>query len=408
MLFSHYLRQAFLGLAFFLLVSGSATAGSLAGTVVEIHDGDTITIICLKRPLQVRLMGIDAPDKEQPYAEASRQHLSDLILNQFVVVEYSGLGAYALIVGRVFLNKTDVGAQMIRDGVAWYDKPYDTILTESQRQMYAACELAARAEHRGIWQDQNPVSPWEFKETRRLGQLAKVSPSPSVLKPAPAPAAQSKKTALTNETLSPSFASTGAFSMGSSEAVRVSSDSEWIRFRQPNSKVSMFVPGDGTKHTTKVLMEDGRVADFHIYLGRSDKTSYIILSSTGPHAGESDAEVMNGAIKGFVDGIKRDWQKLGSTFECYPDQDRDFSVSGYAGRQYDLRGCTVPGRVRFYTRVVNNVRELYLTAAFFFGSSDDPNARRFFDSFAVSTPAGSSRAKTNPALPKGSSNQKKI
>jgi hypothetical protein len=56
----------------------------------------------------------------------------------------------------------------------------------------------------------------------------------------------------------------------------------------------------------------------------------------------------------------------------------------------------------------NNVRELYLTAASFFGSSDDPNARRFFDSFAVSMPAGSSRAKTNPALSKGSSSKKKI
>lgn len=46
---TQYMSQAFLSLAFLLLVSGSATAGSLAGTVVEIHDGDTITIICLKR-----------------------------------------------------------------------------------------------------------------------------------------------------------------------------------------------------------------------------------------------------------------------------------------------------------------------------------------------------------------------
>jgi hypothetical protein len=84
MLFSRYMRQAFLSLAFLLLASGSAAAGSLPGTVVKIHDGDTITIICFKRPLQVRLMGIDAPDKEQPYADASRQHLSDLILNQIL------------------------------------------------------------------------------------------------------------------------------------------------------------------------------------------------------------------------------------------------------------------------------------------------------------------------------------
>lgn len=382
---SHYIRRAFLSLAFFLLVSGSATAGTLLGTVTQINSGDSITIICLKRPLEIHLMGIVAPDKEQAYADVSRQHLSDLILNKQVEVEYSGLGVNSLIVGRVFVKGTDVGAQMIRDGVAWYDRPYDTILTNEQRQMYAACELAAQTERRGLWQDQKPVPPWEFRETRRLGEASKVSPS--AVAP-PAPRTRSQKPALTNESLSPSFASTGAFSLGSSEAVQMSSNSPWTRYNHPDVKVSMLVPGDGTKRSSKVMLADGRVVDLNIYLGRFDKTTYLVLSSTGPNAGESDTEILDSAIKGFIGGIQSDWLKLGATFECYPDLERNFAVSGYTGRQYDLTGCTVPGRARFYTRVVNNVRELYLSAAFFFGPSDDPNARRFFDSFAVSTTAG--------------------
>lgn len=401
MRFSHYIRQAFLSLAFCLLVSGAATAGTLFGTVTEIDDGDTITIICLKRPLKVHLMGIDAPAKEQAYADVSRQHLSDLILNKLVVVEYSGLGDNALIVGKVFLKEMDVGAQMIRDGVAWYDRTFDTMLSESQRQTYAACELAARTEHRGIWQDRNPLPPWEFKEARPLGELSRLSPSVRIT-----PDDQrNKKSGLTSESLSPSFAGTGTFSLGSSEAVPVSSDSRWIRLTQPGAKASMLVPGAGTQRSTKVLLADGRVVDSNIYLGRFDETTYVVVSSTGPNAGESDAEIMEGAIRGFVGGIQSDWQKLGTPFECYPDLDRDFSVSGYAGRQYDLSGCTIPGRARFYTRVVNNVRELYLTAAFF-GPSDGPYSRRFFDSFAENKPAGSSRTKTKPPLSRGSRNQK--
>ncbi|MCM3874215.1 MAG: thermonuclease family protein, partial [Pyrinomonadaceae bacterium] len=326
MLFSKCLRQAFLSLAFFLLVTSSVTAGTLFGTVSEIHDGDTITIICLKRPLQIHLMGIMAPEKEQPYSEVARQHLSDLILNSQVVVETSGLGENALIVGRVFLKEADVGAQMLRDGAAWYDKPYDSILTEDQRQMYLACESAARSEHRGIWQDANPLPPWEFKEGMRLPAPSKSSPVVNTKA-----AAQTRRSGLTSESLSPSFASTGPLSLGSSEPVAVSSDSRWVRYTQPDSKASILVPGDGSKRTTQVLMGDGRVVKVNTYQGRADRTAYVVVSSTGPSAGESDADIMDNAIKGFIGGIQNDFKKLGATFECYPNLDREILVSGYAG-----------------------------------------------------------------------------
>lgn len=401
MLFSHHLRQAFFSLAFFLLAAATANAGTLFGTVTEIYDGDTISLICLKRPLKVHLVGIEAPDPDQPYADVAKQHLSDLILNKLVVVHYSGLGDDALILGKVILKDTDIGAQMLRDGVAWYDKNYDNILTENQRQVYAASELAARNERRGIWQDSNPISPWDFRESRRLGEISKASPSVKT----PPVVQRKQKSKLTSEHLSPSFASGGAFSLSTSEAVPISSDADWIRLTQPEAKASMLVPGSGSQRSSKVLLEDGRVLTSHTYLGRFDKTTYVVVSSMGADAKESDLDVLDGSIRGFVDGIQSEWRKLGSKFECYPALDQSFSVSGYAARQYDLTGCTVPGRVRFYTRVVNNVRELYLAAAFYFGPSDDPNAVRFFNSFAENKPSRSAPNKAKPVLSTTSSNK---
>jgi hypothetical protein len=290
---------------------------------------------------------------------------------------------------------------MLRDGVAWYDKNYDNILTENQRQVYAASELAARNERRGIWQDSNPISPWDFRESRRLGEISKASTSAKT----PPVVQRKQKSELTSENLSPSFASGGAFSLSTSEAVPISSDSDWIRLTQPEAKASMLVPGSGSQRSSKVLLEDGRVLTSHTYLGRFDKTTYVVVSSMGADAKESDLEVLDGSIRGFVSGIQSEWQKLGSKFECYPALDQNFSVSGFAARQYDLTGCTVPGRVRFYTRVVNNIRELYLAAAFYFGPSDDPNAVRFFNSFAENKPTRPVSNKAKPVLSTTSSNK---
>ncbi|MGH9969591.1 MAG: thermonuclease family protein [Pyrinomonadaceae bacterium] len=369
-------------LATLLLVVGLARAGTLYGTVTEIDDGDTVTIICLNRPLKVRLMGIDAPDNNQAYADVARQHLSDLILNKFVTVQYSSLGAHGLIIGKVFLKEMDVGAQMIRDGVAWFSKDYDTSLTEKEREVYAASEVAARNEQRGIWQDKNPLPPWEFKEAQRRGQLEKASPNPQTS----TVAKRSSNSGLTSESLLQSFSGSGdasLSSMASSKNYSGNSDSRWIRLSPPSANFSIMVPSDGTQRSLAVPIADGREADFHIYFGRYEKTAYVVVSSTTPNGNDVSPRLLDGAIKGFIAGIQADWLKLGSTFTCEPTLDREFSVSGYDARQYDLSRCTVPGKIRLYTRVVGGMRELYLNGAFFFGSPDDPNANQFFKSFSI-------------------------
>src|SRR5262245_262321 len=51
-------------------------AETLAGRVVGISDGDTLTVLVEKRQVKVRINGIDAPEKEQAFAEQSKQNLS--------------------------------------------------------------------------------------------------------------------------------------------------------------------------------------------------------------------------------------------------------------------------------------------------------------------------------------------
>ena len=168
----HLIRIILLA-ALLLSVYTLGSASGLEGQVAEVVDGGTITVISLKRPVKIRLIGLAALDPKQPYADVARQHLSDLILNKYVVVRYSRL-QHGYLVGKVLLGDMDVGAQMIRDGVAWYDKPDESHLGEQERELYDASEQAARNERRGLWHDESPIAPWEF----RRAQLARLNPTP--------------------------------------------------------------------------------------------------------------------------------------------------------------------------------------------------------------------------------------
>ena len=50
-------------------------AETLAGRVVGIRDGDTLTVLVAKRLIKVRLADIDAPERRQPFGTRSRQSL---------------------------------------------------------------------------------------------------------------------------------------------------------------------------------------------------------------------------------------------------------------------------------------------------------------------------------------------
>src|ERR1044071_3700207 len=139
-------------LALGIIICGfvSADAASLFGKVIEVNSGDMITIFNLNRPVRVKLMGVDAPEMNQAFGDVAQKHLSDLVFEKSVLVEYAGIAADSSLTGRVFLNDADIGAQMIRDGVAWFDPSNGNRLSETNREVYQQSEQAARSEKRGL------------------------------------------------------------------------------------------------------------------------------------------------------------------------------------------------------------------------------------------------------------------
>ncbi|MDB6117318.1 MAG: putative prophage MuMc02, nuclease [Verrucomicrobiaceae bacterium] len=132
----------------------------IAGKVVSVHDGDTLTLQSGGRgskKLKVRLEGIDAPEIGQPYGDVSRQALNNMVYGRMVTIVPVTVDKYGRTVGRVVLGRLDVNGEMVRIGLAWWYDRYsqDAGLSQAQQQ--------ARYYHWGLWRDENPTPPWTWR-----------------------------------------------------------------------------------------------------------------------------------------------------------------------------------------------------------------------------------------------------
>lgn len=150
------------------LFSTVASADLIKGNVVGVADGDTITILDEQKTRhKIRLMGIDAPEKGQPYGDASKRSLSDLAFGQLVVVDYNKRDRYGRVVGKVTRNGKDLNVEQVRRGVAWHYKTYQNEQEIDDRSLYAQEEYLAQRDRRGLWADKEPVAPWDYRRAKR-------------------------------------------------------------------------------------------------------------------------------------------------------------------------------------------------------------------------------------------------
>ena len=96
------MRRIVLSLVLLLIAIPSISATrTIEGKVVSVADGDTITVLDSdKVQHRVRLAGIDAPEKSQPFGNASKKRLSELVGGKDVRVEFEKYDRYGRIVGK--------------------------------------------------------------------------------------------------------------------------------------------------------------------------------------------------------------------------------------------------------------------------------------------------------------------
>jgi endonuclease YncB( thermonuclease family) len=379
------MKHYFLALAVIIsgFLSADVQAASLFGKVIEVNSGDVLTISNLNRPVRVKLLGVDAPEMNQAFGDVAKKHLADLILDKSVLVEYSGIASDSSLTGRVLLNDADVGAQMIRDGAAWFDTNTNR-LSGTDRDVYQQSEQAARNERRGLWQQENPVAPWEFvrEEALRRNPVASLKSIAPEAQPAPKrPVAE-----LTNFTLMTAgiAAAPPAPVAGPEMALPAAGPSRgnWRWLRTAGANFSALVPENGK--LTEAPMPEG---ESHFFIGRDGSSVYVVSWVTAPSMGETDKDAIPTTLEVFLRAVgifHLGTKSVGPpmTFVCELQNETSISQGGYTGSEYDLRSCTVPARARVFTRMAGDQRQMYIAVVFY--AEEDENVSRFIKSFTIS------------------------
>ena len=116
--------------------------------------------------IKVRLDAIDAPELGQPFGQASKRALSDLVFGRDVVVIRKTTDRYGRTVGHVLIDGRDVNLVMLEAGMAWHYKEYD------KNKRLAEAEISARDAKIGLWRDGGAVPPWDWRAAERARRKA--------------------------------------------------------------------------------------------------------------------------------------------------------------------------------------------------------------------------------------------
>ncbi|WP_035053292.1 thermonuclease family protein [Andreprevotia chitinilytica] len=155
--------------------SGSATSGAMAagqvlsGEVVSVTDGDTVTLLDgEQRQYKLRLAFIDAPEKSQPFGQAAKQHLSDLVYRKRVSATVIDVDRYQRGVAVIDVAGASANYAQVAAGLAWHYQRYARGKQSSgEFDRFEVAESTARQQQSGLWQDANPTPPWDYRRAQR-------------------------------------------------------------------------------------------------------------------------------------------------------------------------------------------------------------------------------------------------
>jgi len=150
------------------VIPKTLSAETFVGSVARVSDGDTVRLLVNdSTELKIRLSGIDAPELDQAFGKESKNRLTELVDGRTIEAQCSKRDRYRRWLCKLVFNSNDINLSLVKDGYAWWYQYYKKDQTLEDQQSYRVAEAIAKENKLGLWEDSNPVAPWDFRRQKR-------------------------------------------------------------------------------------------------------------------------------------------------------------------------------------------------------------------------------------------------
>lgn len=137
-------------------------------TVVSVGDGDTIRMDYQGENITVRLACIDAPETSQtPWGPAATVRIRELIpRGSTLQFREADTDRFGRMVAELYAGGQNLNLQMVAEGHAVVYTQFLRSCPETRDALLAA-EAQAQQQRLNFWSQDNPVMPWDYRQSHR-------------------------------------------------------------------------------------------------------------------------------------------------------------------------------------------------------------------------------------------------
>lgn len=128
--------------------------------MVEVLEGDTIKVLYKGKLINVRLSFIDCPERGQAYGREAMEFTAMMAHSGPVRVDVNTVNSAGRVSAEVTLMDAgfNINRELVKAGFAWWHGK------SSDDASYGDLEKIARKMKIGLWKEESPTPPWEFKD----------------------------------------------------------------------------------------------------------------------------------------------------------------------------------------------------------------------------------------------------